>query len=119
MRVCCVDERDGTGTGGEPSGRIKSGGNSTRAGASRAVLSELLGGVEGEQVQVELSAVRVLFELFGFLLSGNERYGSCAGEPVVLTQGAISVYNVQELNFLIIMRRTRWNARLARFGKAD
>ena len=73
VRVCCVDERDGTGTGGEPSGRIKSGGNSTRAGASRAVLSELLGGVEGEQVQVELPAVRVLFELFGFLLSGNER----------------------------------------------
>jgi len=31
-------------------------------------LSELLGEVAGEQVQVEVSAVRVLFELLGFLL---------------------------------------------------
>src|SRR5712671_5098545 len=94
VRLCCVDGREwkGTGTGtetetgGGPCGRIKPGENSTRSWASRAVLSELLSGVEGEQVQVELYAVRVLFELFGFLLSGNERYGSCAGEPVVLTR---------------------------------
>jgi hypothetical protein len=33
-------------------------------------LSELLGGVEGEPVQVELRAMRILFELLGFLLSG-------------------------------------------------
>jgi hypothetical protein len=32
-------------------------------------LSELFGGIEGEPVQVELSGVRVLFELLGFLLS--------------------------------------------------
>jgi hypothetical protein len=32
-------------------------------------LSELLGTVEGKPVQDELSAVRVLFELFGFLLN--------------------------------------------------
>jgi hypothetical protein len=31
-------------------------------------LSELLGAAEGEPVQDELSAVRVLFELLGFLL---------------------------------------------------
>ena len=34
----------------------------------RAVLSELLGEVAREPVQVEVSAVRVLFELLGFLL---------------------------------------------------
>jgi hypothetical protein len=32
-------------------------------------LSELLGGVEGEPLQVELRAMRILFELLGFLLS--------------------------------------------------
>jgi hypothetical protein len=34
-------------------------------------LSELLDEVAGEPVQVEVSAVRVLFELFGFLLKGS------------------------------------------------
>jgi hypothetical protein len=38
------------------------------AGQSGALLSELFGGVEGEPVQVELSEVRILFELLGFLL---------------------------------------------------
>jgi hypothetical protein len=33
-------------------------------------LSELFGGIEGEPVQVELSDVRILFELLGFLLIG-------------------------------------------------
>jgi hypothetical protein len=32
-------------------------------------LPELLGGVKGEPLQVELRAVRILFELLGFLLS--------------------------------------------------
>jgi hypothetical protein len=32
-------------------------------------LPELLGGVEGKPLQVELRAVRILFELLGFLLS--------------------------------------------------
>jgi hypothetical protein len=32
-------------------------------------LPELLGGIEREPVQAELSEVRVLFELLGFLLS--------------------------------------------------
>jgi len=31
-------------------------------------LCELFGGVEAEPVQVELSGVRILFELLGFLL---------------------------------------------------
>jgi hypothetical protein len=31
-------------------------------------LSELLGEIAGEPVQVEVSAVRILFELLGFLL---------------------------------------------------
>jgi hypothetical protein len=34
-------------------------------------LSELLDEVAGEPVQVEVSAVRVLFELLGFLLKGS------------------------------------------------
>ncbi|HVI11174.1 MAG TPA: hypothetical protein VND65_23040 [Candidatus Binatia bacterium] len=32
-------------------------------------MPELLDGVEGEPLQVELSQVRILFELLGFLLS--------------------------------------------------
>jgi hypothetical protein len=36
-------------------------------------LSELFGEVEGEPVQDELSGVRVLFELLGFLLGGWAR----------------------------------------------
>jgi len=38
-------------------------------GRSGAVLSELLDEVAREPVQTEMSGVRVLFELFGFLLS--------------------------------------------------
>jgi hypothetical protein len=34
-------------------------------------LSQLLGGIEGTRVQVELWAVRILFELLGFLLSAT------------------------------------------------
>jgi hypothetical protein len=34
-------------------------------------LSELLGGAEGEPLQVELRAVRILFELLRFLLSAG------------------------------------------------
>jgi hypothetical protein len=37
--------------------------------ASGAVLPELFGGIERKPVQAELSNVRVLFELLGFLLS--------------------------------------------------
>lgn len=42
--------------------------NSAEVCGSGAVLSELLGEVAGEPLQVEVSAVRVLFELLGFLL---------------------------------------------------
>jgi hypothetical protein len=42
-------------------------------GASGAILSELLGGIAGEPVQVELSEVRILFELLGFLLKRKLR----------------------------------------------
>jgi hypothetical protein len=34
-------------------------------------LSQLLGGVERAALQVELSAMRILFELLGFLLSSG------------------------------------------------
>jgi hypothetical protein len=38
-------------------------------------LPELLGGIAREPVQVELSGVRFLFELLGFLLSGSDIVG--------------------------------------------
>jgi hypothetical protein len=37
-------------------------------------LSELFGGIEASQMQVELSGVRILFELLGFLLSESFRH---------------------------------------------
>ena len=51
--VWCADEHEWTGAEGERWGR-RGGGNGARGGASGAILSELLGGVEGEPVQVEL-----------------------------------------------------------------
>lgn len=36
-----------------------------------------------------------------------------------LTGQAVCVYNDWVLNFLFMTRRTRWNARLVRFGKVD
>jgi hypothetical protein len=87
-------------------------------------LPELLGGVEGEALQVELSAVRILFELLGFLLNGKFKTlntGATGKHRVgrLLTEGAISDYNVRGFNFLIMMRRERWNARPAQCGRAD
>jgi hypothetical protein len=64
LAVWCADGYEWTATGRD----ARSG---TEGGASRAVLSELLGGVEGEPLQVELRAVRILFELLGFLLSAG------------------------------------------------
>ena len=71
LAVCCADEQRG-GTRRSKSNRSETGGNGggTWCGTSGAVLSELFGRIEGEQLQVELSAVRVLFELLGFLLNG-------------------------------------------------
>ena len=48
--------------------RVAGGGAGT--GTSGALLSELFGGTEGERVQVELSAMRILFARCGYLLSG-------------------------------------------------
>jgi hypothetical protein len=42
-------------------------------------LSQLLGGAEGKPMQVELSTVRVLFELFGFLLNASVWAGDLKG----------------------------------------
>jgi hypothetical protein len=41
-------------------------------GPCGAFLPKLPGGIAREPVQVELSGVRVLFELLGFLLSGSD-----------------------------------------------
>jgi hypothetical protein len=46
-------------------------------------LPELFGGAEREPLQAKLPAVRLLFELLGFLLS----------KSLTLTARAISVYN--------------------------
>jgi hypothetical protein len=77
-------------------------------------LSELFGGIEGEPVQVELSGVRILFELLGFLLNVK---GICG--PARPDLGADTVYNGRGFNFLFMIRRTRWNAKLAQCGRAD
>ena len=53
-----------------------------------AILSELFGGVERAPVQIELRAVRILFELFGFLL--KLRVGD---RDARLTREPISIYN--------------------------
>jgi len=70
MRVglCCADELGRAGGGDGKSSRRAGGGGGPAGGISGAVLSELFNAVEGEPVQVELSGVRVLFELLGFLL---------------------------------------------------
>ncbi len=52
-------------------------------GVSGAVLSELFGEIEGEPVQVELSGVRILFELLGFLLRLHR--SSCIARVLHLT----------------------------------
>ena len=45
--------------------------NMLGAGQAGEILPKLLSGVEGAALQVELSAVRILFELLGFLLSSG------------------------------------------------
>ena len=66
--LCCADELERA-AGGRQSNRSETGRNWARDEVSGPVLSELFGGTEGEPVQVELSGVRILFELLGFLLS--------------------------------------------------
>jgi hypothetical protein len=71
--LCCADEHGRAGSGGTDSGETEPNGQGFAAGAgnaaSGAFLSELLGGIEGEPVQTELSGVRFLSELLGLLLS--------------------------------------------------
>jgi hypothetical protein len=68
MALSCADEREWTAAEFGKSGPA-GGCRRTADWASGAVLSELLGGVEGAALQVELSGVRILFELLRFLLS--------------------------------------------------
>jgi len=56
-------------------------------------LSELFGGIAGEPVQVELSGMRILFELLGFLLSVSYRR-----TMVDLTCRGMCVYNDHGVN---------------------
>jgi lipoyl-dependent peroxiredoxin len=74
-------------------------------------LSELLGRVARKPLQIEVSAVRLLFELFGFLLSSAAvrafvflNSGSCQ-IPLLLTRQRRSVYNNQA--FPEIIRKER------------
>ena len=84
----------GAGTGGRKPDRSEASGRGAAAraatGASGALLSKLFDGIEGEPVQVELSEVRVLPELLGFLLRARS-----LRPRVHLTCRVISVYNVQ------------------------
>ena len=65
----------GAGPGG-PGGPGK-GRNRASGGAAGAVLPELLGGIEGKPVQIELSQVRVLLELLRFLLVLGDNVAFC------------------------------------------
>jgi hypothetical protein len=80
MEVCCADEREQARAGWGKSRRSEAGGSGTRCGASGAFLSELFGGIERAPMQVELSGVRILFELLGFLLMGIQSDYFCAAE---------------------------------------
>jgi osmotically inducible protein OsmC len=60
-------------------------------------LPQLFSTIEREPVQVELSGVRILFELLGFLLSAC--FFRLRKHRVRLTHRVISVYNVRGLNF--------------------
>jgi hypothetical protein len=66
-------------------------------------------------VQAELSGVRILFELLRFLLNLKD----CLPRAGAPDMPAKSVYNGRGFNFLFIIRRTRWNARLAQCGRVD
>jgi hypothetical protein len=66
-------------------------------------------------VQVELSAMRILFARCGYLLSGMVFHG----RSVHLTWRAICVYNGERFNLSDMMRRTRWNVRRVQYGRAD
>jgi osmotically inducible protein OsmC len=63
-------------------------------------LPKLLGGVERAALQVELSAVRILFELLGFLLSSGCAFAALNTSNSHCSGRAVSVYNGQGLNFL-------------------
>jgi hypothetical protein len=87
-----ADERRRTGIFARQHGRNETGSRAwDRAAfrASGAILSELFGGIERESLQVELSQVRVLFELLRFLLKCEN---SCTG--IRLTRRGIYIYNV-------------------------
>ena len=62
------EERAGSSSGEERQAETSSGAHES-VGHPEWFLSELLGGVEREPLQVELRGVRVLFELLRFLLS--------------------------------------------------
>jgi hypothetical protein len=133
--VCSADELERAGTRrGESSGGETCGNwGGTRCGPSGAVLSQLFDRIEGERVQVKLSAVRVLFELLGFLLmtsnhnheghtSARRGAGSWAqGKTRSSDRVTISGYNVEGPvkgpNFICHDWRRPWNARLAQCGR--
>jgi hypothetical protein len=56
-------------------------------------LSKLLGGVERAALQVELSALRILFELLRFLLSQAYLCWDAPSNLSIARVGRVSVYN--------------------------
>ena len=99
VAVCCANEPEGNRFERRKSSRNETAGCEARA--SRAFLSELLYGIEGEPVQIDLSRVRILFELLGFLLNVKD----CVRVGWRLTSWPLSVYNGRGFNFLFMIRR--------------
>lgn len=92
--VCCADELERAGADcGKSSSWEDGGGGAAGGGACGEILSELLGGIEGEPVQVELCGVRVLFELLGFLLKA--RIASTTGFPHRWTGGSVRIHRAR------------------------
>jgi hypothetical protein len=98
--------------GGARDGRRAWGGSED--GGSQPILSELLGKAAGEPLQDEVSAVRVLFELLGFLLGAAFICQPTLSDPRV-EQTDLFLFNNQKSiinNFLmrsLMQKLIQWN----------
>jgi hypothetical protein len=113
--ACCADDGKRTGVTGRKPRHETSGcgsGGGAEFGASGALLSELFSGIGGEPVQVEMSGVRVLFELLGFLL------GRLFFRPSDML-GDLRLQCAGSKFFLVMARRERCNAMQAQCGRVD
>jgi hypothetical protein len=122
LELCCADESKRAGVGGRKPGRSEPRGygadDGARVAASAALLSKLFGGIEGEPLQVELSEVRILFKLLGFLLKRSVCSPlEATGLPDMLVD--LRLQCARSKFSLAMMRREQWNARQVQCGRAD